>query len=163
MIYDILAPLVKQSEGLRLKAYQDSVGVWTVGYGHTGSDVYEGLVITKEIADWLLELDMIDAVEGATELCPVLGDLQHISKLAAISDFVFNFGVGRLRTSTLRKLINSGQFDLVPAELRKWVWAKNKNTGLKEKLPGLIKRRNAEVTLWVEGDSYERSTTESGV
>lgn len=163
MIYEILAPLVRESEGCRLTAYQDSAGVWTVGYGHTGPDVYEGLVITKQHAEQLLYADMGDAVEGATELCPVLGDMQHISKLAAISDFVFNFGVGRLRTSTLRRLINSGQFDLVPDELRKWVWATNKKTGLKEKLPGLIKRRNAEVTLWVEGDSYERSTTEPGV
>ncbi len=47
--------LVKRFEGLRLTAYQDSVGVWTIGYGHTGPDVHPGMTITEEQADELLE------------------------------------------------------------------------------------------------------------
>ncbi|AHA27985.1 hypothetical protein lam_639 [Candidatus Liberibacter americanus str. Sao Paulo] len=46
----LLISLIKQFEGLRLKAYRCSVGVWTIGYGHTGCDVYEGLVIPQEQA-----------------------------------------------------------------------------------------------------------------
>ena len=50
--------LVKDFEGLREKAYQDSVGIWTIGYGHTGSDVKPGMMITKAKADQLLESDL---------------------------------------------------------------------------------------------------------
>ena len=50
--------LVKDFEGLRLNAYQDSVGVWTIGYGHTGSDVKPGMTITQAKADQLLQADL---------------------------------------------------------------------------------------------------------
>jgi lysozyme len=163
MIYDILAPLIKESEGLRLKAYKDSVGVWTIGWGHTGPEVKEGLIITQLEAEKLLMADMIEAISWAIELCPVLGDVQHVSQLAAIADFVFNLGAGRLRASTLRRYINEGKFDLVPDELRKWVWATNAKTGQKEKLPGLIKRRDAEIVLWSNSHVENRSTARPSV
>ncbi len=54
--------LTKQFEGLELKAYQDSVGVWTIGYGHTGTDVKPGLVITEAQASVLLAADVAWAV-----------------------------------------------------------------------------------------------------
>lgn len=54
--------LTEQFEGLRLTAYQDSVGVWTIGYGHTGPDVHPGLTITQQQAGALLQQDVAGAV-----------------------------------------------------------------------------------------------------
>ena len=62
-------------------------------------------------------------------------------RLAAIVDFTFNLGAGRLQTSTLRRCINAGNWDRVPQELRRWV------RGGGRVLPGLVRRREAEVAL----------------
>lgn len=137
---DIAVELVKTSEGCRLAAYQDSVGVWTIGYGHTGPGVYPGLVITQEHAEELLENDMLLSVHAVESLAPVLAQFPH--KEAAMIDFVFNLGAHRFHDSTLLKLINGLQWGAVPAELLKWVWAGGKV------LPGLVTRRKAEAALW---------------
>ena len=132
--------LVKASEGCRLVAYQDSVGVWTIGYGHTGAGVHAGLIITQEQAEGLLEADLAIAQSGAVSLSPTLSTTVH--KQAAIIDFIFNLGAHRYEHSTLRALIDTGHWGAVPAELMKWVWAGGKV------LPGLTKRRTAEGNLW---------------
>src|SRR5579875_391443 len=62
--------LTEQFEGLRLKAYQDANGVWTIGYGHTGPDVHAGLSITQEQAEALLLQDVASAVAGSTVWSP---------------------------------------------------------------------------------------------
>lgn len=137
---DIAASLVKVSEGDRLTAYQDSGGVWTVGHGHTGPGVFQGLVITPEQDAQLLLADLAIAQHAVILLAPVLASTTH--KLAAIIDFVFNEGAGKFEASTLRKLINQGHYEAVPVELMKWVWA----AGVI--LPGLVTRRKAEAALW---------------
>jgi ABC-type branched-subunit amino acid transport system substrate-binding protein len=63
--------LIQQFEGLRLKAYQDAVGVWTIGYGHTGPDVTPGLVISQAQADALLARDLSRFEAGVTRLAAV--------------------------------------------------------------------------------------------
>lgn len=71
------------------------------------------------------------------KLCPAIDTPE---RLGAIIDFCFNLGESKLRASTLRRRINAAQWSSVPAELRKWVLAGGR------RLPGLIARREAEVT-----------------
>jgi lysozyme len=135
--------LARRWEGLRLRAYKCPAGVWTIGYGHTGPEVVEGLVWTLPQAEAALQTDMGLALSGALRQCPRLAGLPsgQCGRLGAIADFVFNLGEGRLKASTLRRKINNDEWDAVPGELRKWVWGGGK------KLPGLILRREAEIAL----------------
>jgi lysozyme len=130
--------LARRWEGLRLRAYKCPAGVWTIGYGHTGPEVVEGLEWTIPQAEAALQADMAKALAEALAYCPVLSNGPSVA-LAAIADFVFNLGGGRLKASTLRRYINAGYWEAVPGELRKWVW------GGGRKLPGLILRREAEI------------------
>lgn len=132
--------LIKHSEGCRLRAYQDTGGVWTIGWGHTGKSVHDGLVITQEEADTLLLQDATNAQRAVQQLCPILADKP--AKQAAIIDFVFNLGAERLHSSTLLRCITHQQYDAVPAQLKRWVYDNGKI------LPGLVTRREAECILW---------------
>lgn len=130
--------LIKMFEGLRLMPYYCPAGILTCGYGSTGPDVFPGKAWTKEYAIQRMIEDANKFAVGTKVLCPSLdGD-----RLCAIADFAYNLGLGRLRTSTLRKKINASELDAVPTELRKWV------NGGGRKLPGLIKRREAEIALF---------------
>lgn len=147
-VLTVLVPLVKRSEGCRLKAYRDSGGVWTIGYGHT-KDVKEGMQIDGAEAERLLLLDCYEAILDALLLCPVLATMPAAC-IAAVSDFAFNLGAAQLRASTLRRRINAREFDDVPYQLSRWIY----DDGVK--LPGLIVRRAAEVALWEQGRSEEQ-------
>ena len=140
----VAAALARRFEGLRLSPYLCSAGVPTIGFGATyyedGTSVtLRDLPISKERAEALL-LWMVRRVylPAVVKLCPAVDKPERI---AALIDFTFNLGVGRLKGSTLRKRINAEQWELVPAELRKWV------LGAGKKLPGLVKRREAEIAL----------------
>lgn len=133
-------PLIKQSEGCRLHAYQDTGGVWTIGWGHTGKSVHAGMVIDQPTADLLLTQDAGNAQRAVQQLCPILADKPY--KQAAIIDFVFNLGAERLAKSTLLRYITHQQYDHVPEQLMRWVH----DNGVV--LPGLVRRREAECTLW---------------
>ncbi len=98
--------LVKEFEGLRLTAYQDSVGVWTIGYGHTGPDVYKGLTITQAQADSLLQNDL-----GKFNNCvnTYITAKLNPNQVGALMSWSFNVGCGNLQSSTLRKRMNAGE------------------------------------------------------
>jgi len=131
--------LVQMAEGCRLTAYRDSVGVLTIGYGHTGRDVYEGQTITQEEAVSLLMRDVRIAeldVKAAVKV-PIS---QH--QYDALVDFAFNLGGPALHGSTLLRLLNSGDYEGASAEFKKWDHAGGKV------LPGLTKRRAAEAALF---------------
>lgn len=130
---------LKQWEGLRLAAYQDSGGVWTIGYGHTGQDVYRGKTITAAEAESLLVADVARferAVDGAVKV--PLSDNQF----GALVSLAFNIGEGAFARSTLVKKLNAGDYDAVPAQLARWVYAGGK------RVQGLVNRRAAEAGLW---------------
>jgi len=135
--------LVKEFEGLRLKAYKCPAAVWTIGYGHTSSAgapiVTPELVITKDEAEETLKRDMTQYEDGVRKLVKV-GITQ--GQFDALVDFAYNAGVGRLSESTLLKKVNAEKFDEVPAEFMKWT------KGGGKELPGLVRRRRAEVKLW---------------
>ena len=130
--------LVRACEGLRLEAYQDGAGVWTIGYGHTKS-VAPNDVISAERAEFLLEADLMEAEGAVSRLVKMpLTDNQF----AALVSFVFNEGESAFAQSTLRKKLNEGGYGLVPACLRSWIFADGKVE------QGLVRRRAAEAELW---------------
>jgi lysozyme len=129
--------LIKHFEGLRLKAYQDSVGVWTIGVGHT-KDVRRGDIITEAQADAFLKEDVSDAEAAVRKYCPVTTQGQF----DALVSFTFNLGAGSLKDSTLRRKHNEGDYDGAANEFKRWV-----NAG-RVKLNGLVRRRAAEAELY---------------
>ena len=134
--------LVKASEGCRLTAYRDSVGVLTVGYGSTGG-ITEGQTITQQQAEDMLVDDLDAAADGVRSLVTV--PLTQ-GQFDALCDFVFNLGEGRLRDSTLLRLLNEGRYSEAAAQFRFWVMAGG------HPLPGLVTRRAAERAMF-EGTS----------
>ncbi len=131
--------LTQQFEGLRLTAYQDSVGIWTIGYGHTGTDVHSGLSITQQQASALLMQDVASAVADVNRL--VIATLTQ-NQFDALVDFVFNVGCGNFAASTLLHKLNANDFPGAAGEFCKWCHAG------KMVLPGLLKRRQAEMALF---------------
>lgn len=131
--------MVKEFEGLRLKAYKCPAGVWTIGYGATEPPVKPTDEITKEEACSRLERDLVRYEDGVKRLVQI-GITQN--QFDALVDFAYNAGVGALQKSTLLKKVNAGKFDEVPAEFMKWT------KGGGKELPGLVRRRRAEVKLW---------------
>ena len=132
--------LIKEFEGLRLEAYICPAGVWTIGYGSTGEHVYPGQVITEPEAEELLRKDLWrfeDAVSSRVEV--TLTDNEY----AALVSFTFNCGCGALQESTLLRRLNAGEPKerVFCEELPKWV------RGGGEVLPGLVRRREAEIDL----------------
>ena len=93
---------IKQWEGLYLNAYNDGAGVCTIGYGHTGSDVYYGQTITEQQAEQLLRNDLQGAVNDVNRIINN-GHLQFIptqSQFDTLVSFTFNCGNGSLNTLT---------------------------------------------------------------
>lgn len=135
--------LVKEFEGLRLKAYKCPAAVWTIGYGHTSAAgapiVSADMLISKENAEEILQRDMVQYEDGVRKLVTV-GLTQ--GQFDALVDFAYNAGVGALQKSTLLKKVNAEKFDEVPAEFMKWT------KGGGRELLGLVRRRRAEVKLW---------------
>lgn len=127
--------LAMSFEGYSSKPYLCPAGFWTIGYGHLCRKDHPP--ISRETASAYLIADLQDAYLGAIRLCPILLTVDE-TWLGAIVDFVFNLGVSRLRSSTLRKKINAGEWDEVPEQLNRWVY------GGGRKLKGLILRRQAE-------------------
>jgi lysozyme len=129
--------LIDEFEGCRLVAYQDVAGVWTIGWGHTGKDVYEGLVWTQQQADEAREHDIAAADALLYMYSPGLTG----GPLAALTDFVFNLGIGNYRVSTLCKCVNAQDWAGAKAQIVLW----DHSNGVV--VPGLLRRREAEAAL----------------
>jgi len=140
-----LYEMVKHFEGCRLEAYQDSVGVWTIGYGRT-LQVENGDTCTQEQADEWLGLDI-----KWTERC-VNGNVevplaQH--QFDALVDFTFNVGCGKLAGSTLLRLLNRAYpVGRIAEEFPKWRLPLVNG----KPLPGIMARRAAEARMFNGGD-----------
>jgi lysozyme len=135
--------LIEGFESLKLTAYQDSKGVWTIGYGHTGPDVYEGLTITEDQADALQQEDL-----NTAETCvnnDVTVDLQQCQFDALVS-FTFNVGSGNEEHSTLLSLLNSGDYADAANQFTRW----DQSGG--QVVPGLLRRRKAEQAMFLGND-----------
>lgn len=130
--------LVKSFEGLKLKAYKDIVGVWTIGWGHTDG-VYEGLDIDLEEAEDLLTEDL-GKVERAIQILVKVPVNQN--QYDALASFIFNVGVRAFRNSTLRRYLNEGDYWGAGDQFKRW----NKAGG--RAVAGLTRRREAEAKLF---------------
>ena len=144
---------LKEFEGLRLEAYEDVAGVLTIGYGHTRG-VRKGDKISEYCAEEYLRMDMEAAQHQVLQLdvCKTQGELD------ALVSFVFNLGIGRLKTSTLLKLIKAKMpREVVMKEYRKWCYATV--DGKKVRLKGLWKRRCWEASRYYD-HSYDLDEVE---
>lgn len=137
----IAAGLSVNFEGEKLRQYFDPPHVATICFGHA-TGVYVGQVATHEQCMGYLKGDLAIAEKAVLRLVKVpLTD----ERRAALIDFVFNTGEGTLAKSTLLKKLNAGDTVGACQELKRFVYSGG------QKLPGLVKRREAEYQLCVEG------------
>lgn len=132
---------VKDYEGVRLKAYDDGVGVWTIGVGHTAG-VKRGDVITMDQVDEFLRADLEDAEQAVN--ARVVAPLSQ-GQFDALVSFVFNVGAGAFIASTLLKKLNARDYDGAADEFLRW----NKAGG--RVMAGLTKRRISERMMFLTG------------
>ena len=142
--------LIKHFEGCptddegNVIAYQDAVDIWTIGYGHT-KGVQEGDKWTQEKADFMLWRELEEEYEG------YVNDYVHVplnqNQFDALCSWVYNLGPNNLKVSTLLKKLNNGEYDEVPAQIKRW----NKAGG--KVLEGLVRRREAEALMF-EGKEW---------
>lgn len=138
--------LAKRFEGFERKAKRGSeitavpyicpAGFWTIGYGHLCDQKHPPIIEAE--AEVYLAHDLQTALAATLRYCPVLAT-ELEGRLAAIVDFTFNLGGGRLQTSTLRRRVNQRDWVAAGQELRRWVY------GGGRVLPGLVTRREAEA------------------
>ena len=130
--------LIKEFEGLRLKAYKCPGGVWTIGYGHTAG-VKPGMVITEDQAEEYLRADLIafEKYLNGHELAI------NQNQFDALVSFIYNVGTGSFSSSSLlRKVRVNPQDNSIMDEFLRWVYSKGRV------LPGLQRRRLAEMKLY---------------
>ena len=118
--------------------YVCPAGYWTIGFGHLCQPDHPP--ITEAQAEAYLAADLMTALVATLRYCPLLA-AEPEGRLAAVVDFTFNLGAGRLQTSTLRRRINQGDWSAARQELSRWVYAGGRL------LPGLVSRRAAESNL----------------
>lgn len=129
---------VPEADPGRAHPYICPAGYWTIGYGHLCDPTHPP--ITEGEAELYLVRDLQTALVATLCYCPVLAT-EPEGRLAAIVDFTFNLGAGRLQTSTLRRRINQRDWASAGQELRRWVYGGGKV------LPGLVFRREAQASL----------------
>jgi GH24 family phage-related lysozyme (muramidase) len=132
--------LIKSFEGLRFSSYDDGVGVWTIGYGHT-KNICPEMTIDKEQAELFLKQDLKRFEAAVSRLVKV-----HLTdnQFSALVAFAFNVGDGALAKSTLLELLNQAQYDLAADQFLRWDKAQGKV------LAGLTRRRKAEQALFLK-------------
>jgi lysozyme len=140
------ATLIAKFEGLELKAYQDSAGIWTIGYGntrnpYTGVPIKQGDTITKKEA-----LDWLRLITAATEkqVKAKLKVKQNDRQISALTSLAYNIGLGAFGRSRLLELINTGaKPNDIAAQFIRW------NKVNKKEVPGLTRRRQLEAELYL--------------
>ena len=135
--------LIKKFEGCELEAYQDAVGVWTIGYGHI-KGVKEGMTITKQQAEEML---LEELVEYENYVLEAVNHQLDQCMFDALVSWTYNLGPSNLNASTMLKVLNAGDYDAVPEQIKRW----NKAGG--KVLQGLVRRREAEALLF-EGKDW---------
>ena len=121
--------------------YVCPAGFWTIGYGHLCAQDHPP--ITLDEAEAYLAQDLVKALSATLRYCPALA-AETEGRIAAIVDFTFNLGAGRLQTSTLRRRVNQHDWSAASYEIKRWI------RGGGRVLPGLVARREAEAALLLE-------------
>jgi lysozyme len=165
-VIDLCDDLIASTEGCELKAYYCPGGKLTIGYGHTGPDVYEGMKVTKEQANELLFKDICRFKNGVEKL---LKRAAQPHETAAFTSFAFNIGLGAFARSTALRCFNSGEYGTYDRaalqasnleDLSGVMWgfaAFRMVNGQISK--GLVKRRAYEAELFATG-GWHRATSD---
>jgi GH24 family phage-related lysozyme (muramidase) len=140
------AEIIANFEGLRLNAYQDSGGLWTIGYGTTinpvtGIPIKKGDTITKDTAlTWL----RMQTAATESQVKSKLKVKQNANQISALTSLAYNIGIGAFSRSTLLRLINTdAKANDIAAQFLRW----NKVNG--REVPGLTRRRQLEADLYL--------------
>ena len=129
---------VKRGAEIAAVPYVCPAGFWTIGHGHLCDQKHPP--INEAEAEVYLARDLQTALRATVRYCPVLAT-ESDGRLAAIVDFTFNLGAGRLQMSTLRRRINQRDWEGSIRELGKWIHGGGKV------LNGLVVRRHAEALM----------------
>jgi lysozyme len=132
--------IVKEFEGCKLTAYLCPASVWTIGYGHTGADVYRGLTITQDRADELLANDLSFFEKRVFQL--VGSAPTNENQFSAFVSLCYNIGPSAFSKSSALREHKAGNYKLAASKMMLW----NKAGG--KVLAGLIRRRKAESELY---------------
>ena len=138
----ILINLCKQFEGVRLTAYKDGGGVWTIGFGHTGAEVYPGIVWTQAECEAALIMDAQHALNAALRVSPALKGATP-GQQAAISSLIFNLGINGYVNHSVKPLVDAQKWHSAAVEIKLFCHVNGKVE------PGLVARRLAESNLLV--------------
>ena len=149
--------LIKKYEGCRLEAYLCPSNIWTIGYGHTGADVFKGRKITQEIAESLLKNDLTVHCNNVSKLVTVPLKQNQFDALVSLE---YNIGYGNFKSSSILRLLNQkkykeagGRFIVInqnaktPEEKYRGSWVFNNK---KKVLNGLVTRRREEQKLFLK-------------
>jgi lysozyme len=124
------AAFIGPEEGISMKAYQDSVKIWTICRGHTGPEVKKGLVLTNAACETLFRTDIwkamqvvLDTTQGVTLPEPVL---------VSFTSFTFNVGGQKFKTSTARSLLVQGKFEDACHQLPRWKFAGGQDCSVRD-------------------------------
>jgi lysozyme len=138
--------IISEFEGLRLRAYQDTGNIWTIGFGttinpETGLPIKKGDIITKEKAlAWL----RINVAGLETQIKKLVKVPLNPNQLTALTSLAYNIGIGAFSRSTLLRLLNAGtDKNTVAAQFIRWNKVKGKE------VPGLTRRRKLEAELFL--------------
>jgi lysozyme len=143
MATERLLELITHFEGWRSLAYQDPVGIWTIGYGRT-EGVYEHQLTNRDHEERWLHDALGYFADAIIELVnPEVALSQN--QLDALTSWAFNLGMGNFRRSTLLKKLNAGDFVGASDEFPRWVYAGRPP----QVLPGLLRRREAERQMFL--------------
>lgn len=135
--------LIKRFEGFSAIPYLCPAGYWTIGWGHVLSD--------DEASQWKVGIGEQEATRLLRQDVKLAGDaVGRLIQVAlsqgqydALVSFTYNLGAGALQRSGVRRKLNREEYEEVPAELRRWIWAGGR------RLEGLIRRREAEIKIYL--------------
>lgn len=139
--------LIKHFEGCKLKAYQDSGGVWTIGYGSVGPGISAGVVWEQWQADERFAEDVAKFEAGVRALIkvPITSN-----QLSALTSFAYNVGLGNFSRSGALKALNRQDYKGAAANLLLW------NKVGSYVVPGLVNRRQQEHDLFLLPDPVSK-------
>lgn len=137
--------IIKRNEGLRLDAYEDVVGVWTIGYGDTGPDVKRGLRITEEEAERRLADRLAREFEPGV-LAAIRPAPTTVNQFSAMVSLAYNIGVRAFTSSTVVRMHKAGDYVAAAEAFNLWVKAGGRVYA------GLVRRRQEEAELYLSAD-----------
>lgn len=151
--YPLAESLIMHWEGLFLHAYQDEVGVWTIGYGTT-EGIHSGMTCTKDQAIQWMRNEM---KQCASSILSVIRAPVNSAELSAMISLTYNIGIGAFSHSTLVRRLNAGEPRLdVANEFLRWVYAGGRV------LNGLVARRREERSVFLSGHTVIEAPIEEG-